>query len=143
MASNTGSNDNESSIGTDHFINLEPKMTYGEVMNTWSVMGDTPLSGVTDVKKTSDVVTTYNLDQNYPNPFNPTTTISFSIPQNGLVTLKIYDILGREVATLLNEEKNSGAYTLSFDASNLPSGTYIYSIHSGNYSSTKKMMLLK
>lgn len=85
----------------------------------------------------------FKLLQNYPNPFNPETKISFSIPKTGLVTLKIYDILGKEVAALLNEVKNAGSYELNFNASNLSSGTYFYRIESGNFTDTKKMFLLK
>lgn len=86
---------------------------------------------------------TYNLSQNFPNPFNPATTISYQIPQNGLVTLKIYDILGKEVATLVNEQKNQGKYSANFDASRLASGVYIYQIRVNDYVSSKKMLLLK
>ncbi len=83
------------------------------------------------------------LFDNYPNPFNPTTQIKYSINENGLVTLKVYDILGKEVAELVNEEKQAGTYTVSFDASNLASGIYIYSINANNFHQTKKMLLLK
>jgi hypothetical protein len=83
------------------------------------------------------------LSANYPNPFNPTTTISYQLPKDGLVCIKIYDALGREVSTLVNESKTKGTYTVSFNAASLPSGLYLYSMKSGNFSSTKKMMLLK
>jgi hypothetical protein len=97
----------------------------------------------------------YYLEQNYPNPFNPTTTINYSIPsviaRSGatrqstdlLVQLKVYDILGREVATLVNKEQAPGNYSVKFDASKLPSGIYFYRLECGNFSSTKKMLLLK
>jgi len=85
----------------------------------------------------------YSLSQNYPNPFNPSTVIKYGIPNNGLVTLKIYDILGREVATLVNKFEKAGVYTVNFYASKLASGIYIYRIVSGNFISTKKMILLK
>jgi hypothetical protein len=85
----------------------------------------------------------YALDQNFPNPFNPTTTISYALPQDGLVLLKIYDALGREVSTLVNEFKQTGRYTASLDGSRLSSGVYIYKLVSGKYSATKKMMLVK
>ncbi|MDY0081657.1 MAG: T9SS type A sorting domain-containing protein [Ignavibacteriaceae bacterium] len=85
----------------------------------------------------------YSLEQNYPNPFNPTTIIRYQIPQDGIVTLKVYDILGSEVATLVNEQKPAGRYEINFDASKLASGVYIYKLQSGNYISSKKMMLLK
>ena len=85
----------------------------------------------------------YALEQNYPNPFNPTTTIKYQLPKDGIVTLKVYDILGSEVATLVNEQKTAGRYEVSFDASKLASGVYIYKLQSGEYVSSKKMMLLK
>ncbi len=88
-------------------------------------------------------VENYDLAQNYPNPFNPSTTINYQIPEDGMVTMKIYDILGKEVKTLVNEEKPSGRYEAKFDANNLASGVYIYRIQVNDFVSTKKMMLLK
>jgi hypothetical protein len=85
----------------------------------------------------------YKLAQNYPNPFNPSTIINFSIPQSGLVKLVVYDILGREITTLVNEAKVAGNYSVTFDASSIPSGVYFYKITSGNFVSTKKMALVK
>lgn len=85
----------------------------------------------------------YNLAQNYPNPFNPVTTIRYSIPQSGFVTLKIYDLLGREVAALVNEEKSPGVYEVQFDGSNLASGVYLYTLQAGEFADTKKFLLLK
>ena len=86
---------------------------------------------------------TYNLSQNYPNPFNPTTNIKFSIQKPGLVTLKIYNVLGQEVMTLVNQQLNAGSYNYTFDASRLSSGVYIYTISAGNFFQTKKMVLMK
>ncbi|MBZ0199314.1 MAG: T9SS type A sorting domain-containing protein, partial [Ignavibacteriaceae bacterium] len=88
-------------------------------------------------------VTEYDLSQNYPNPFNPTTTIRYAIPQDGVVALKIYDILGKEVKTLVNDFKTKGRYEVTFDASRLASGLYIYEIKSGDYKAAKKMTLIK
>lgn len=85
----------------------------------------------------------YSLSQNYPNPFNPTTKIDFAIPKNDLVILKVYNALGAEVATLVNKNMNAGSYTVDFDASLLSSGVYFYSLKSGSYNITKKMMLIK
>ncbi len=85
----------------------------------------------------------YYISQNYPNPFNPSTTIRYQIPQDGIVTLKIYDILGAEVATLVNEEKVAGKYEVNFNASSLASGVYLYKIQAGDFISSKKMILLK
>jgi len=85
----------------------------------------------------------YILDQNFPNPFNPSTTIRYQIPQNGFVTLKVYDILGKEVATLVNEVKASGRYEVNFDASTLASGIYLYRLNVNDYLDVKKMLLIK
>ncbi len=85
----------------------------------------------------------YKLLQNYPNPFNPTTTIQYSIPKQGIVSLKVYDLLGQEMATLVNNEQDAGNYTVDFDASKLASGVYIYKLSAGNISLAKKFMLLK
>ena len=83
------------------------------------------------------------LYQNYPNPFNPTTKIEYSIPKTSFVTLKVYDILGREVVMLVNEEKSVGNYKAEFNGSNLSSGIYFYKLQAGDYTSVKKMVLLK
>ena len=88
-------------------------------------------------------IKTFNLSQNYPNPFNPTTKIEYSIPQTSFVTLKVYDVLGKEVAALVNEEKSVGNYNLEFYGNQLPSGIYFYKIQAGSYSSVKKMILIK
>jgi len=85
----------------------------------------------------------FNLSQNYPNPFNPVTKISFDLPEEGKVELKIYDMLGKEAATLVNGVKTAGYYTVNFNASNLSSGIYFYRLISGNYSAVKKMTLIK
>ena len=85
----------------------------------------------------------YSLKQNYPNPFNPSTTISYSIKERGIVTLKVFDILGNEVKTLVNEEKDAGNYKIEFNAASFASGIYFYSLQSGGFLSTKKMILLK
>jgi hypothetical protein len=85
----------------------------------------------------------YSLSQNYPNPFNPSTTISFSIPKAGFVTLKVYNVLGEEVKSLVNHQLSAGSYDFDFDASDLSSGMYFYTIRTGDFSETKKMMLVK
>jgi hypothetical protein len=91
----------------------------------------------------SNVPLQYGLEQNYPNPFNPSTTIRFQMPSKGFVTLRIYDIVGREVATLVNGFQEAGTHNVKFDASNLPSGIYLYRITSGTYAETKKLVLIK
>jgi uncharacterized protein (TIGR03790 family) len=90
-----------------------------------------------------NVVNTYSLSQNYPNPFNPTTTINYSLRNDGFVSLKVYDILGREVRALVNENQEAGEHSVYFNASNLPSGVYIYRIQAGSFVSAKKMILIK
>jgi hypothetical protein len=86
---------------------------------------------------------TIELFQNYPNPFNPTTVIEYQIPQSSFVSLKAFDALGNEVATLVNEEKSTGIYKVKFDATHLSSGIYFYKLQSGNFIETKKMVLIK
>ncbi|HSW54029.1 MAG TPA: T9SS type A sorting domain-containing protein [Ignavibacteriaceae bacterium] len=85
----------------------------------------------------------YQLSQNHPNPFNPATTIEYSVGSTGLVTLKVYDMLGTEVASLVNEHKEAGSYSVEFNAADLPSGIYFYTLTSGNFMETKKLILLK
>jgi len=89
------------------------------------------------------VVNSYEVSRNFPNPFNPSTTIRYQIPEDGMVTLKVYDVLGREVKTLVNDFKTKGRYEVTFDASSLASGLYIYEINSGSFKASKKMTLIK
>lgn len=91
----------------------------------------------------NEIPTTYSLSQNYPNPFNPSTTIKFGLPAASRVTLRVYDMLGREVATLLNEERDAGLHSITFDASRLSTGVYIYALRAANFTATKKLLLLK
>lgn len=101
--------------------------------------GFIPLDVKDDVKPPLE----FALYQNYPNPFNPVTTIKYQIPQSGTVTIKVYDVLGKEIATLANEEKSAGSYEVKFDASRLSSGVYFYKIRAGEYISVRKMILLR
>ncbi|MGE5352115.1 MAG: T9SS type A sorting domain-containing protein [Acidobacteriota bacterium] len=94
-------------------------------------------------KKETPEIKEYSLRQNYPNPFNPATSISYSIAKAGPVKILVYNLLGNEIATLVNEYKNAGTHKVSFDASMLPSGVYIYSIQSAGFRSAKKMTVLK
>jgi len=103
--------------------------------------GSFEYSSVVNVDLTAPTV--FALEQNYPNPFNPSTMISYSIPQNSFVTLKVYDIIGNEVATLVNQTQSAGKYDIRFDASSLSNGVYLYSIKTDNFTSTKKMILMK
>ena len=100
-------------------------------------------AATTSVKVTAHQPVGFELDQNYPNPFNPSTTIEFSIPQQSFVTLKVYDLLGREVASLVNKELQSGSYKTQFNASNLASGVYLYRLNADGFIQTKKLMLMK
>jgi hypothetical protein len=92
---------------------------------------------------TSIIPKFYKVSQNYPNPFNPSTIIMYDLPEGGMVSIKIYDMLGREVRTLVNEYKNAGSYNVEFNASNLPSGTYFYCLQAGSFAETKKLVLLR
>lgn len=85
----------------------------------------------------------YKLSQNYPNPFNPVTLINFAIPKTGFVSLKVYDLLGKEVSSLVNETKAAGNYNVMFDASNLSSGIYFYKLETSSFTDTKKMVIIK
>jgi hypothetical protein len=98
---------------------------------------------VTKVQQSGSFPKTFALFQNFPNPFNPATLISYQLPGKAFVTLKVYDILGREVATLVHEEQSGGYYNVKFDAGNLPSGVYFYRLEVGTYHDTKKLLLLK
>jgi len=106
-----------------------------------------PVGGVSD----EIGIDKFELEQNYPNPFNPSTKIKFTIPsviasgakQSQMVTLKVYDVLGNEIATLVNEEILAGEYEVKFNAANLPSGIYFYQLSAGQYIETKKMILIK
>lgn len=99
------------------------------------------ITGVQNIS--NNVVDRYSLAQNYPNPFNPTTKIKFALPKAGLVSLKVYDMLGREVQTLVNQQLNAGEFSTDFDGSNLSSGTYFYRLQVGDFVEIKKMVLLK
>ena len=101
------------------------------------------MNKISNAQLAIEPITEYKLFENYPNPFNPSTTIRYQIPENGMVTLKVYDILGREVKTLVNDFKTKGRYEVTFDAGSLASGLYIYEIKSGDYKASKKMTLIK
>jgi hypothetical protein len=103
----------------------------------------TNVAQITGVKKVLGIPIAFSLDQNYPNPFNPSTIIRYSIPQNGSVTLKVYNVLGEEVATLFDATQKAGVYEAQFNGANFASGVYFYSLHAGNYYSVKKLLLLK
>ncbi|MDP2303669.1 MAG: T9SS type A sorting domain-containing protein [Ignavibacteria bacterium] len=137
-------------IGTNREVYLRLSTTSNDETSGYSLTqrySDETILGKTHTKKINytgtEKPTEYALFQNYPNPFNPMTTITYQIPKEGLVTLKIYDILGKEVATLINEEKQAGKYSIDFNASKLSSGVYLYELRSNEYKSTKKLLLMK
>jgi len=103
--------------------------------------GTSELSDVVEVEVSTPLY--YSLSQNYPNPFNPSTTISYSIPADGYVTLRVYDVLGNEVASLVDEQKQSGIFNIHFNASALSSGVYYYTLKASEFTSTKKLVLMK
>ena len=101
------------------------------------------MNSTTDVKTQHTIAKEFALLQNYPNPFNPSTVISYQLPVNGYVTLKVYDVLGREVKTLVNDRQTAGTHSVTFDARTLASGVYFYRLSAGSFVSTKKLMLIK
>lgn len=102
------------------------------------------LSAITGVSSNgNEIPEKFNLSQNYPNPFNPVTNINFSLPKSGFVSLKVYDVMGREVAALVNKDMNAGSYKVDFDASRLSTGVYFYRLSAGEFTDTKKLMLIK
>jgi hypothetical protein len=98
---------------------------------------------ISGVEQLTDGIKAYSLSNNYPNPFNPSTTISYSVPEIEFVTLKIYDVLGNEIATLVNEEKELGSYEVEFYGTGIVSGIYFYRLQAGSFVETKKMILMK
>ena len=100
-------------------------------------------TNITNVKNQSVQPSSFTLYQNYPNPFNPTTKIKYQLPEFSNVKLTIYDVLGRQIKTLVNQEKPAGNYEVEFDGTGLPSGVYFYRIEDGKFSDTKKFILMK
>lgn len=142
---------------------MAPGDTQTFVMAQFVARGTSNLNSVTKLKELSDVAQNlydtgfvigvksisstipmgFKLHQNYPNPFNPATNIRFEIPRTSLVKLIAYDILGRKIATLVNEKLNAGSYKVNWDASNYPSGVYFYKLVTGDFVDVKKMVLIK
>jgi hypothetical protein len=132
-----------------------------DIESTWAdeslagaVINGVTYGNITNVEDELEIPTNFSLEQNYPNPFNPTTTIKYSIPRHGgnanvgtnrdlPVQLKIYDMLGNEIAALVDEQKSPGIYEVTFDGSNLTSGVYFYQLFTGSFSETKKFVLMK
>ena len=134
--------DNEAGVGDNHMISFLSYLWVAEVQDTFGVMGFHNFT--TDVRDiTTTLPNSYALDQNFPNPFNPATKINFSIPVEAFVSLDVYNSIGQRVATLVNETKTAGTYEVNFNAANLSSGIYFYKLTSGNFTETKKMILMK
>jgi len=142
--------DNDSSLGLKYDLAMKYNLKGvgmwalgydGNSSDLWNVIENK--FEVTDVRNGNILIPTFKLFQNYPNPFNPSTTINYSVPKTNLVTIKVYDILGREVETLVNDRKAAGNYKVEFNASKLASGIYFYQMRAGNFISTKKLVLLK
>jgi hypothetical protein len=128
---------------TDGSINHYTNVKVGQNIELYDVFGNGNKQ-VSGVKKTDNLIPAkYSLQQNYPNPFNPSTVIKYSIPKEQVVSLKIFNVLGQEVATLLNKMQTAGNYEVTFNASKLASGVYIYQLNAGTFTYSKKMMLLK
>ena len=117
----------------------DTRVLQGAVVNG-ILYGDTTTTGIDDQ---SELFNSFSLSQNYPNPFNPVTSIQYTVGSRKYVSIKIYDVLGNEVATLVNEEKPAGSYTVHFDGSKLSSGIYFCRLKSGSFTATKKLMLIK
>ncbi|MFA5404897.1 MAG: T9SS type A sorting domain-containing protein [Ignavibacteria bacterium] len=122
------------------FNGLWTPMDYG---SGWTFTNPQPCLTNAITNKIEEIPNDYKLLQNYPNPFNPMTSIKFGIPKSGLVTLKVYDILGRQVTELVNQFKSSGTYIVDFDASALTSGMYFYKLEVNDFVAVKKMVLVK
>ena len=108
-----------------------------------SVQKYVPGIATSNENEVAELPSGYELEQNYPNPFNPTTNINFTVKNSGLVSIKVYDMTGREVATLANGRFTAGTHTATFDASNLASGVYLYSLQANGVRLTNKMTLIK
>jgi hypothetical protein len=142
--------------GIDNYYGITVTREYGFINwnsgsifeNYYKILIGCELSGIvygtlTEVKSENEILTGYSLKQNYPNPFNPNTIIEFEIPISQLIKLKVFDLLGNEVAELLNEERNVGNYKIEFNTANLSSGVYIYRLQTNNIILSRKMVLLK
>jgi hypothetical protein len=133
---------NSYTVRVDSNFSLPFNFNFNISSDGWLYWKDS-ISIVTSVEDENTLPVSYKLFQNYPNPFNPSTTIKYGIPELTGVELGVYNVLGSEVATLVNEEKERGVYSLTFNTSNLPSGVYFYRLQAGDFIQTKKMVLMK
>jgi hypothetical protein len=133
--------DNSSWIASDDWLSFYDSFgrsyyVYGsEIYVYYSILSDIPVKNIT--------INEFNLSQNYPNPFNPSTTIEFTLPKSEFVELKVYNILGKKVSSVISKKLNQGTHTYIFDGKNLASGIYYYQLAAGDYREVKKMILLK
>jgi hypothetical protein len=138
---------NRDKSSTTYDVNNNPIEEIGQTWNSTAwVISDKYLhtyAPITAVNEGLNSVNSYTLSNNYPNPFNPSTTFEYSIHNQSRIIIKVFNILGNEIETLVNEEKPAGTYEVKWNAVDLPSGVYFYSIHSGYFEQTMKMLLLK
>jgi len=124
-----------------YFLDLDFGLAVGE--NGTILRTTTGGELITQVKEKLSLVYEFNLEQNYPNPFNPSTSIQYALSSRQFVSLEVYDVLGNEIATLVNEEKPAGSYEVEFNSTSLPSGIYFYRLQAGSFIESKKMILIK
>ena len=131
----------ESAAGVWRLKIRDNTLNFGGKLNAWGVQINNSTVGIQNIS--TELPESFTLEQNYPNPFNPVTNIKFSIPQSGIVKLKVYDILGKEMAVLVNKQLTAGSYLADFNGSNFASGVYFYKLEAEGFSEIKKMMLVK
>ncbi len=144
LASSYGGGMSFSRHGDNYYL-MKSDPRYTSTYNPYSGINSITISSISAVsdKQKPNIPLEFKLSQNYPNPFNPTTIINYSVPKISFVTVKVYDMLGREVAALVNEEKKAGNYSINFNAGSLASGVYFYRMQAGQFEDTKKLILLK
>ena len=145
-STDTGINWHEQLTGVVNLsdIDFRPSGDSGIACGTGGLITKTLNGGITSIIQSGNSIPgNFLLSQNYPNPFNPSTGIKFNIAKTGNVSIKVYDIIGKEVATIINQDLNPGTYDINFDASELPSGTYFYRLQTDGFTDTKKMILIK
>ena len=139
--------DNDSSyfasLGVHEHWDNEIDKRYSRDLGTGDGIELIKVMDYTDVKEETNMPSDYYLSQNYPNPFNPSTKIKYSIPTGSKVVIKVYDAIGKEIETIENSDRLAGTFVITFDAKHLASGVYYYRITAGNYTTTKKFVLLK
>jgi hypothetical protein len=131
-----------------HNFRLWNQVCYAYRIKGYSVSAETDYSNeaslsLTAVKTDEALPKEYSIRQNYPNPFNPSTTFSFALPSRSFVSLKIFDLLGRDVATIVSESLNAGRYTRQWNAGTMPGGVYFYRLQAGTFTATRTLILLK